>query len=151
LNRILNSINVGKIFWHCLYRQGEPETTRLTATGVFRSVNFSTIRIGEKHADIEKMLCELPNDFVDKLSGGGGGWAFQFMGGDKNYNEWTVSKEAMERLLLLGIATGGASCFMPKMKSRYLHDGNIMHVVVYKKVKLIEETAEESLIEEFAV
>lgn len=107
----LNAENVHNTFIECLFKDGEDTENRIAVEGIMVKVGFHPKRVKEKEVLIGEMLDELPQEFK---ASGGGGWSFLNMCNDKDGNQWAGMHQTMEELVMLGIAVGKVSYFMPR-------------------------------------
>ena len=99
----LNSESVTEILKYCLFQENEPTTDAVIVKGVVSSFGFHPARLETKKQEIGDLLSELPIEFQDEKSGGGGGYSF--LGGcmTKDGEQWGEQKN-VDELLCLGLA-----------------------------------------------
>jgi hypothetical protein len=98
----LTAENVENLFTKCLRDEGDP------VEGVVSKAPLDTAGHEE---EIAAMLSELPNEFQAK---GGGGWSFLNACATKDGEQWTGMHPTIDKLFMLGIASGKARWLMPR-------------------------------------
>ena len=107
----LEAATIEAIFNDSLFQAGEDTEDRVEARGIMTNVGFHPQRL-ESHRDaIRELLLELPDDFH---AGKGGGTTFLNACVDRHGRQWTGLHLIMERLVLLGLATGQMRFTMPR-------------------------------------
>jgi hypothetical protein len=105
MNDILTSDRVCEIFDDCLFKKGEPTENHVAIEGIMANFGLHPDRLEIHKKEIMNMLKELPDQF---MASGGGGWTFLNACNDKHGNMWSGMQQTMEKLFVLGIATGQA-------------------------------------------
>jgi len=123
---MISAERVESIFADCFFKDGEDSSSYVEARGVTFTAGFQPGRLKEHEAEIVAMLEELPNRF---RASGGGGWSFLNACNDRHGNQWGEHQD-VERLFMLGIATGKAKCQMPKEMWASL-PGGMPYYVIY--------------------
>lgn len=107
----LDPQRVSEIFLDCLFRDGEDPSTCTTAEGIMSTVGFHPGRLHAHTPEIESLLGELPDEFMESK---GGGWSFLNACMDKRGHLWTGMHQTMDQLFMLGIAAGKAAYALPR-------------------------------------
>ena len=108
---LINATRVEEVFFDSLFRDGEDTTNHVKAEGIMTNVGFHPERLNGNKAEIAAMLDNLSDMFK---ATGGGGMSFLEACYDKQGNQWTGMHATMEKLFLMGLATGKAKCLMPR-------------------------------------
>jgi hypothetical protein len=120
----LNPANVNAVFDACLATEGDEHS--IDVAGIVGGARFSLVKLIDHRGVIGGMLDQLPDQFKKS---GGGGWSFLNACNDRDDRQWTSLHLVMERLFLLGIATGQAEWCLPReMWSAF--PGGVPYVVV---------------------
>jgi hypothetical protein len=98
----LTSENVNKTFIECLFKDDETTENVVKAEGITMNVGFHPERLKKNEEKIQRMLLELPSEFMKSR---GGGWSFLNATNNKDGHQWANFHKTMEELLLLGLAT----------------------------------------------
>lgn len=69
----LDSAKVDKIFMNCLFKEGEDTSKHIPAEGMVCTVGFHPERLESHRQEVEEMLLDLPEEFMQDR---GGGWSF---------------------------------------------------------------------------
>lgn len=106
----LTSQNVDTVFMDCLFEDGEDTSNPAIAEGVINKFGFHKDRLESHKEEIKEMLQCLPDEFHREK---GGGWTFLNACMDRDDIQWG-EHQSIEKLLVLGIATGQAKIQMPR-------------------------------------
>lgn len=114
----LTAANVTTIIEDCLFKDeelvnGQPPKDAVLVEGIVKNFGFHPGRLAEHKDEILELLHQLPNEFQDMGTGGGGGWSFLNACNTKDGVQWGEHNN-MEELLCLGIATEQAEILMPR-------------------------------------
>lgn len=102
MTKKLTAQNVEQLFAECTCPDGE------SVEGVVIRINLKT---SGREVEIGELLSQLPDEFhIDK----GGGWSFLNACNDRDGEQWTGFHATMEKLLMLGIASGQARILLPR-------------------------------------
>lgn len=123
----LTSQKVESIFLNSLFKEGEDTSNYVKAEGITLSVGFNPERLDSYKPEIEAMLGELPEEFMESK---GAGWSFLNACNDRNGNQWSGQHQTMEQLVLLGIAIGKVRFQLPKEMWKVLPGGMPYFVVL---------------------
>ncbi len=126
----LTSENVENVFMDCLFADGENNDNHIKAEGITSTVGFHPDRLLEHKVDVREMLENLPGEFQNDESGGGG-WSFLNACQNKEGSQWTDLHLRMEQLFLLGIGLGIAKWLLPR-EMWSACPGEMPYVVVLK-------------------
>lgn len=107
----LTSENVKSVLMYVLFKKDEDATNAVIAEGCMGRMGFHPGRLEEKSSDISAMLDELPSDFHQS---GGGGHTFLNACMNKDGDQWTGMHQAVDELLMLGLAIGRVRYVMPR-------------------------------------
>ena len=107
---ILNAQRLEEILVDCLFKDGEPTDSAVTAQAVTLDLSFHPGRLANHKAEILDMLNELPADFHDEA---GGGMSYMHAGKTKYGDQW-AEHPTIDKLLVLGIATEQAQILLPR-------------------------------------
>ena len=122
----LTSQNVEKVFFNCLFKEGENTNNPVIANGIMAKVGFHEERLNNNSDNIISMLNKLPKDFQKDS---GGGMSFLNACDDYNGNQWTSLHKIMEQLFMLGLALGKVKCLMPRDMWKMLPGGMPYYVI----------------------
>ncbi len=112
MTNTLNPVAVEDLFVKCLYTDDETIPDEPTIThGVMNDYALNPERLEANRELIAALLAELPDEFQ---SGKGGGWSFLNACMDRHGNLWTGMHPTVEKLVVLGIATGQAEFLLPR-------------------------------------
>ena len=100
--------NVEKVFFNCLFKDGEDTTNHIRVDGVVRKIGFHPERIKEYEEEIQNLLSQLPNQFSE-----GGGWSFLKMPFNMDNEMWGDQPHA-EMLMGLGMAINKVRYLLPR-------------------------------------
>lgn len=106
----LNAERVEQLFDLCK-SNGIQVTGGKVVEGIMRKVHFDTAKLAEHKKEIGDMLADLPEQFQEK---GGGGWSFLNACQTKEGERWTGMHVTMDKLVMLGIATGQAKFLLDR-------------------------------------
>ena len=106
----LTAQNVENIILDCLFKTGEDTSLAVKAEGVLAKFGFHPERLAAHKAEIKELLFQLPEPFQ---RGKGGGWSFLDACMTKDSVQWGEHRD-IDRLLVLGIATGQAKILVPR-------------------------------------
>jgi hypothetical protein len=110
---ILSGKRVADLVRECLPEEkGDPAVTKLV-TGLTRTYGFVPESLEAHRSEIEAMIRELPDAFLDG-PGGGGGYTFLGLCEDRHGRQWTDFHLDMEGLVCLAMAIGKAEFCMPR-------------------------------------
>lgn len=117
----LTAERVETLFLQCMRANGKDVAGIVTRT---------TLDTAGHEAEIAAMLADLPDEFQ---SSSGGGWSFLNACHTKAGVQWTDLHSTMEKLFMLGIASGQAQYLMPRELWSALPGG--MPYIVVKPIK----------------
>lgn len=126
MSEILNPRRVEAIFMDCLFRDGEDTTRHVKAEGITQNFGFHPDRIASHAKEIETMLGELPESFMQSK---GGGMSFLNACMDKHGDQWGEHRN-MEQLFALGIGIGKVKCCLGRQFWNVLPGGVPYYAVV---------------------
>lgn len=98
----LTGENVEKVFASCLDD---------TADEVEGIVGKARLNVSGHEDEISSMLSQLPENFQHRK---GGGWSFLNACNRADGEQWTGLHQTMEKLVMLGIASGQAAFLLPR-------------------------------------
>ena len=107
----LTSENVEKIFFDCLFKDGENTDKATQVEGITNNFGFNPESLRSHANDILSMLHELPDTFMQDK---GGGWTFLNACNDSKGEQWTGMHQIMEQLFVLGLAIEKVKCLLPR-------------------------------------
>lgn len=106
----LTAQNVESVLTDCLFKDGEDTTNYVKAECVMMKIGFNPERLEGHKENIEKMLKQLPKEF---MKDGGGGYSFLNACVTAEGEEWGGHSD-IDNLLCLGIAAGKAKIQLPR-------------------------------------
>jgi hypothetical protein len=110
MTKILPGV-VEAIIKSCLFLEGEDTSDAVVVEGITATFGFHPDRLEERREVIERMLGDLPKEFmVDS----GGGMSFLQACNDCDGNQWTGFHRRMEELFVLGMAIGKVTYCLPR-------------------------------------
>ena len=95
--------NVQAIFIRSIDGKGETIEGVMSATPLLVSSDDAKL--------VSELLDQLPAEFHEKT---GGGWSFLNACNNRDGQQWTGLHETMEKLVMLGLATGHVAFLMPR-------------------------------------
>jgi hypothetical protein len=125
----LKAERVHAIVTDCLFKDGEDTTGFIKAEGVRMTIGFHPGRLKSHEAEIERMLCELPEQFFQST---GGGWTFLNACMDREGRQWGEHRD-IDGLVVLGIGIGRVKYSMPRDMWNILPGGMPYFTVLDKK------------------
>lgn len=124
---------VAKIFFDCLFKEGEPAEPRIVGEGVLHDFGFHPARLASHEPAIIALLKELPDQFHE---GSGDGWSFLQGCVDRDGRQWGEHQN-LEQLMALGNAIGRVVFLFPREHWKML-PGGVPYLTVLSQ-KLIGE------------
>ena len=129
----LTAENVQTIFRECSVQpdqSNEPhQDNTVTAEGIVHKAVFRQDILDAHQDDIRALLAQLPEEFNES---GGGGWSFLNACNNRQGEQWTGLHQAMEQLMLLGLATGMVTYLLPREAWKALH-GNVPYFIIHDR------------------
>jgi hypothetical protein len=107
----LDPRRVTEIFTDCLFRDDEDTTDHVVAEGIQGKFGFHPGRLEGHRNEIEALLGELPDEFMQS---GGGGMTFLNACMDKHGTQWTGLHSVMDQFFVLGLAIGEVEYVWPR-------------------------------------
>lgn len=110
----LNTERVERVLMACLHDEDDDTTNGVLVEGIVGTFGFRKDRLEAHRGAIMEMLSELPDEFRNVGSGGGGGWSFLNACDDRHGEQWTSFHRSMDQLFCLGKAIGAVDEVLPR-------------------------------------
>lgn len=123
--------NVEQTFKDCLFKEGEETNDFVEAHAVMMHVGFHPKRLEEKQKDIESMLLQLHDNFMQTK---GGGWTFLNGCLTNKGDQWTGEHNTVDLLICLGLAIKKVEFSMDRIFWRSMPGGMPFFVVKDKDI-----------------
>lgn len=131
----LTVANVQKIMFDCFFKDGEDTSNHVKGQGIRGPMGFHPERLEQHKADIQALLNQLPNEFMET---GGGGYSFLNGCITKDGNQWGEQSN-VDELICLGVAIGKVSFPMPREMWSVLPGGMPYFVVHNRQEKSVTQ------------
>lgn len=131
----LTAENVQKIMFDCFFKNGEDTSNHVKGQGIRGPMGFNPVRLEHHKADIQSLLNQLPNEFMET---GGGGYSFLNGCMTSNGNQWGEQSN-VDELICLGVAIGKVSFPMPREMWSFLPGGMPYFVVHNRQEKSVTQ------------
>jgi hypothetical protein len=123
---MLSPQRVISVFSDCLLQEGGDRSKEVLAYGIVITVSFDSERLESHREEIETLLDELPDEFMQSK---GGGMSFLHACKNKRGRMWTGMHVVVDQLFTLGIAIGKVEFCSPR-DTWHLLPGGVPYLVI---------------------